>query len=307
MLPPLVDSFPPTNYFKSTPAHWQLTLADLTVAPSPREIAARTLSAASVKRTLRLFDEYGLAVVTDALGCDECADALRAELIADRGGSSTAAHRPREYIIERARRDHFQLNPFAEPSVSRIAVDLGLQAAPDWSRARGFLAQLIPARSSLTEIAAIVTHAGAKEQYFHADTLHRPSHARMVSVFVALQNVTDEMGPLHVKPYTHRYDFERRGAHYPTDGMRVLLPKGAMVLMDSRTVHRGSQHRGDPSASAAVDDSRAVFYVSWADPRNASAGGAQYLPEGATYAMLPEVCACRSTKRAFRCEIRRVV
>lgn len=220
-----------------------------TVRPSDAERADGKLRAKTLRSVRDALQTYGAAVVHNVLSAD-AADALRADLLAgDEPGVSTRRRlhrRSSDMIISSGRRRHWHLDPFTDRNVSSVMVALGLQRDAATGTARGLLGQLVTPRSSLVEIAAIVVHARARAQNFHPDTHAPPRHAtearcvRMVSCFVALQDITAEMGPLELLPGSHAH--KTTPDEYDATSVKVLLPKGAVVLMDSRTIHRGGAH-----------------------------------------------------------------
>ena len=76
----------------------------------------------------------------------------------------------------------------------------------------------------------------------------------VLSIFVALVDVTYNQGPLQVWPGSHRYDLNGL-AHerhmvgdYPHElGVRVAVPKGSVVMYTSRLSHRGLANTTDRS------------------------------------------------------------
>ncbi|CAE8635890.1 unnamed protein product [Polarella glacialis] len=206
---------------------------NLTVRPSEAEAHERRLSADSLRRVSQALEQPG----------------------------------PQTFVLESDRREHILLNPFSEVNVTRALVQLGVQCGEGVG---GFLAQLVPCGSSLTELAAIVVRRGAEEQDYHPDTARRVDDARSFTAFVALQKTTSDMGPLWVRPRSH--------VCWGEEALRLPLPVGAMVLMDSRLWHRGGEH--------AAGGARAVFYLSWAEP---PATPSQQLPGGTTFALRPEL------------------
>ena len=96
----------------------------------------------------------------------------------------------------------------------------------------------------VTEYSCIVSWPGARGQPWHSDTPYNTKHARMLSVGVALQDVTEEMGPLEAVPGTHR----SKKRVPPSKTCRKLCRRmtcgaGDVVAWDSSAVHRGSSNR----------------------------------------------------------------
>mmetsp|Transcript_1409 Transcript_1409/g.4783 ORF Transcript_1409/g.4783 Transcript_1409/m.4783 type:complete len:379 (-) Transcript_1409:72-1208(-) len=238
----------------------QLRKENVTIRPSGDEKMLGRLSGENLHRVDEALRDWGVAVLEGALSAD-AATALRSELLQAKRG-----RRPEIFVLEDEKRQHVLLNPFVERNVSEALRELGLQCGS----AGGFLGQLIKCGSSLTEMAAIIVRRGASEQDYHPDTARRADDVKSITAFVALQRTTADMGPLWVRPRSHLC--------WTTRALRLSLPRGALVLMDSRLWHRGGEHVAGPA--------RAVMYVTWAEP--ASDAGV-HLPGGTTFALSPEL------------------
>ena len=113
--------------------------------------------------------------------------------------------------------------------------------------------------AALCELSCIISEGGAQPQPAHADTPvleveaktehHRmlaQNGARLLSVFVALGNISPSMGPTVMWPATHKTDVHKEVHERGKDTLRnatgVLmdLNSGNAVLMDSRLWHCGS-------------------------------------------------------------------
>jgi ectoine hydroxylase-related dioxygenase (phytanoyl-CoA dioxygenase family) len=137
----------------------------------------------------------------------------------------------------------------------------------------------------LVELSVLLTLPGAAEQKIHSDIAHGEllddpitSAPGLASVFVALQDVTLDMGPTHVIPYTHTKEYhinifnakeaietkEECGidstpplAYSPSgdvmftaaqvlDGA-LLCSQGDSYVMDSRCAHLGGANKSNSS------------------------------------------------------------
>ena len=174
-----------------------------------------------------------------------------------------------------------------------------------------FLQHHLGSKSRLVELSCLLSHPGAKGQPPHSDSTSRSldscSPAHLISVFVPLVDVTEEMGPLEVWPRTHsivqllpnslsllrsntiqtggfREFFSEAEEQQNTDDLPksplsnisltsvcATVPKGHAVCMDSRLYHRGSTNSSDKT--------RPVFYFTFASEEGE-------LPEGSTYSLL---------------------
>ena len=144
----------------------------------------------------------------------------------------------------------------------------------------------VGAAANLCELSVISSDPGAEAQPTHCDTSYQGAAAdvaigRLVSVFVALQDITAEMGPTQVWPRTHgreehsllslqpKSDFPAVLRDRPTE--LALLRTGDALLMDSRLWHRGGANKSRSRRSLLV-----LSFVS-------SEGGR---PAGSTYSLL---------------------
>eukprot|EP01064_Diplonema_japonicum_P017735 TRINITY_DN2602_c0_g1_i2.p2 TRINITY_DN2602_c0_g1~~TRINITY_DN2602_c0_g1_i2.p2 ORF type:complete len:1103 (+),score=152.76 TRINITY_DN2602_c0_g1_i2:132-3311(+) len=159
----------------------------------------------------------------------------------------------------------------------------------------------------LVELSCLVSRPGAMEQPAHSDsiarTLEATSCAHLVSCFVPLVDVTEDMGPLEVWPRTHsiiqllnnsisllassdgnqHQEFmsekeqlaatEKKPITSPLvfKSNKMTVPKGSVVMMDSRCYHRGSANMSKKI--------RPVFYFTFASEQGD-------LPEGSTYSLI---------------------
>ena len=130
------------------------------------------------------------------------------------------------------------------------------------------LSALVGEDSVLTELSTMTSFPHAGEQRRHPDTNYDGYEEEQIfeipklySIYVALADVDEDMAALDVWPGTHlnyhfseyrqyRDDFEERllnGELARTEGpplmapaIRFAVPRGTMVIFDSRTMHRGS-------------------------------------------------------------------
>ena len=147
-------------------------------------------------------------------------------------------------------------------------------------------------RAECCECSCIVSEGGARAQAAHCDTLPvegREDSARLITLFVALQDIEASMGPTLVWPRTHTPSFhEALGEEGPLllrsmPAFGLTLDAGDAVLMDSRVWHSGGANTSGRR--------RCVLVCSFAAP------GA--FPEGSTYSMLPQLIG-KHTLRSLR-------
>ncbi|CAE7233343.1 unnamed protein product [Symbiodinium natans] len=98
----------------------------------------------------------------------------------------------------------------------------------------------------LVELGAVVACPGAPPQPWHADVdFDDGGGARILQAFVALQDVSENMGPTEVLVGSHTRDFHRswqqagqRSDHLARQSL--TLDAGALAILDGHVVHRGA-------------------------------------------------------------------
>lgn len=116
------------------------------------------------------------------------------------------------------------------------------------------------------ELAAVVTHPGSHRQIIHSD-LPFQKVAPLYVVFLALQDVTPEMGPTSFLLKTHSNDnysgsdISNKNAILAAADCRLsCLKKGDAVVFDARILHCGN-------ANSSKDKPRALFNFSFRNPK----------------------------------------
>lgn len=230
---------------------------------SPRSLDDVTAGAEEVERGRRLARSEGVVVVPALVSGDRlvaCREHVVRALESAPDGMLGRIHAPR------LRHDlPLELDSPAGDVLREVVAAL----AP-------LLVDLVGAEGRLVEFSSLTSRPGAVAQVKHPDsTIGDDGTARLVTVFVSLEEVTEESGPLGVWPGTHRSRFFedealREQVLDRRRELRVTGPAGTAVVMDSRTWHRGRGNRSDRP--------RPVFYFSLL-----SAGER---PSGPTYTML---------------------
>jgi ectoine hydroxylase-related dioxygenase (phytanoyl-CoA dioxygenase family) len=163
-------------------------------------------------------------------------------------------------------------NPCIDTALYEVLVD---------SPVAGIMTQLLTDQAVLYELSTLISDPGSQRQVVHPDTPYGASTDSDVPVlytcFIALQDITLDMGPTTWLPRTHN-----KASHIkfyddaePADGSETvkdtllrttpsqlgMLPKGACAVYDSRVLHCGTANQStDPTKS------RALFYFSFKNP-----------------------------------------
>ncbi|KAL7486382.1 hypothetical protein ACHAW6_011974 [Cyclotella cf. meneghiniana] len=128
--------------------------------------------------------------------------------------------------------------------------------------------RLVTPRGEFYELAAVVTDPGSRRQTIHPDLPWKPI-APLYVVFVALQDVTAEMGPtcFLVGTQTEEVDGmfncgsveEKDRVVRDSEGRLAMLNKGDCVVFDARTLHCGNANESMQT--------RALFNFSFRNPQ----------------------------------------
>ena len=108
-----------------------------------------------------------------------------------------------------------------------------------------FLSEQVGANALLYELSVIISDSGSRAQQFHSDTqiLGRSSEkdALLITIFVALQDVNEDMGPTLLYPRTHTRRFhELYFGKKNSNATAQLAALGSVPAQTSMTLRRGS-------------------------------------------------------------------
>ena len=110
--------------------------------------------------------------------------------------------------------------------------------------------QVLGEDPELFELSALISDRGAPRQPVHPDTGFTPQTA-LLTAFVALQEVTPDLGPTFFLAGTHTRAAHERFNGEPGEKLQLLrssprrigtLPAGAATLFDSRLLHGGGEN-----------------------------------------------------------------
>ena len=218
--------------------------------------------------TQRLSDERGRVALSTALGTETGASAM-----------ANAAGSEREEAFEGSNRRWDLRLPTDAPVVRTALSEL---LAPEAALGGALDTLAGGSEAQLWELAAIVSAPGAAPQVVHADTVWQPTPL-LFTAFIALQDISREMGPTRFIPRTHGIEapHEALAKHGDATGLAAspgappppsrvgTLTAGEAAVYDGRLLHCGGANRSDRL--------RMLFYVT---VRAASAAGCDVSGDG---------------------------
>ena len=124
----------------------------------------------------------------------------------------------------------------------------------------------------LVECSTFISFPKSKSQPWHRDTDNYKNDSKLISIGVALDDISPDMGPLEVFRGTNNNDLDivdvvkQVGYNYN----RMNCTKGSIIMWDSTVFHRGGANKSNKQ--------RPVFYFSFM-------GNNGNKPKGATYSL----------------------
>lgn len=262
----------------------QKTTAAATPSSSSSSLSSATIKAQG-KELAKVLQQRGVVRVDQVLS-DETADQLRAFLYQLRHESESlvaAGTIPpiRRFADVLLRRNRCDMPVPLGPDIVTRALDEILLQSPAGEMVRNLLTD----GAVLYELSCLMSDPGSQRQVVHPDTPYSTQFDDPVlyTCFVALQDITIDMGPTTWLPGTHTLEMheafqdettphapgvttESRKDHLLRTRPSVLgvLPKGSCGVYDSRLLHCGGANRSDTS--------RALFYFSFKNPTMGTVG-----------------------------------
>lgn len=254
--------------------------AHIATTLSAEEKASGELAPATAERAYLQFEENGLVAFEGALPAAEVA-AMRAFV------NDEAFHAPGFPVASGIKNPALRFYPLltlaqAQPLLGRITRLL-----------RPLFDAVVGADAALCELGVIVADPGSAGQCAHVDTAPRwddfatgggeQQPGALISVFVALGDVSFDQGAFEAWPGSHRNYFNVDAtftAHHEEDGVRFAAPAGTIYAYTSSLVHRG---RGND-----FHKRRANFMFSVVRRHTSGARQHYTMPRGSTWALLKE-------------------
>ncbi|CAE7770997.1 trt7 [Symbiodinium pilosum] len=228
------------------------------------------------------LEQHGCGLVRDVLSPDLCKrlqalvddhleaaqSAISAESDADRRQNLLQQH----FGTVRDRQHRWDLKLPLSETVEE-AVRQAVQAL------RCLLYGTVQADGVLVELSCLITDPGAPRQNVHVDTGGwKTACAPLLTVFIALQDISPEMGPTILFPGTHDDPYLQQwlsimpGAERSPEqfggGQHATCQQGSAVLMNSRLLHCGGSNLPAESGGSR----RRLFYMTWQKPGNTNHG-----------------------------------
>jgi hypothetical protein len=140
------------------------------------------------------------------------------------------------------------------------------------------------------DFSSLVADPGCKHQPLHRDIPFRQLPP-LFTVFVALQDVQEDMGPTVLVPASHRLSIAEHKWVDPNLYRRALLRKGDCIVMDARTWHFGSANNsggtsiadGAGAARGEIGRRQVLFYFSLRNPAHADYATDENFPRGSIF------------------------
>uniref|UniRef100_A0A7S2TLU8 Phytanoyl-CoA dioxygenase n=1 Tax=Lotharella oceanica TaxID=641309 RepID=A0A7S2TLU8_9EUKA len=140
--------------------------------------------------------------------------------------------------------------------------------------------------ATLVEFGVITSHPGAEAQDIHSDVEFDGDARCVFTTFVALQDISEDMGPTNIWPGTHQAFFcefykprmlgPRDPYYWKNKPKLMTVNAGDAVLMDTRVMHCGGANSSKRE--------RMLFHFSFE-----TSGVDKNAPSGFTYNLVPEL------------------
>lgn len=236
---------------------------------------ARSPAQRMAVKQAKVMKKEGVMRIDNALDSDTC-DRLRAHVLeqqrlADVATAKDAAVSEEYYGVENRRKHRCDLLLSLVPSRdgdADVTTDVLQQTLGASGTLRALYEELVTAEGELYEFAAVITDPGSDRQQVHPDLPHR-KEAPLYVIFLALQDISEAMGPTTFLLGTHTAKERAKFDNYQTKddllanakGRLALLSKGDAVLFDARILHCGNANEEQGGST------RAMFNFSFRNPK----------------------------------------
>ena len=199
--------------------------------------------------------------------CDECLNRINEDLRAADHDDETAMYDCNGFGKVHSRHSRFDIYLHNDGVYHKALRDMLCRGS---TLADLFSVLFSDQQAAFHELAALISDPGSTRQPIHPDSKYSPN-AVLYTCFIALQDVTDAMGPTWFLPSTHtqeaheRHNSDDEKAAFLTtcEYRKALLKKGDVVIMDSRTLHCGGPNVSERSR-------RVLMYFTLRNPQHSS-------------------------------------
>ncbi|KAL7427609.1 hypothetical protein ACHAXM_000914 [Skeletonema potamos] len=155
--------------------------------------------------------------------------------------------------------------PLGTDPIVTTALNESLRKSP----VGGIISSILGDEAILHEFSCLMSDVGSQRQVIHPDTPFIDGKGPVLyTCFIALQDVTLDMGPTTWLPRTHTKEAHAafKDVYCKDELVKTqpavlgLLPKGSCGIFDSRLLHCGTANRSNEGKS------RALFYFSFKNP-----------------------------------------
>jgi len=238
-------------------------LLAISVPVLAKEASNGTLAPSTMDQMSARMERWGVVVLRSVLPAQACDD-IANYILEGPEGILNPTYEFKEVAESSLRKDY----PLPIDTVSIIFFDRVMKLVGLVLKAK------LSEDASLVEFSSLTTFPNARQQDLHPDAqMETMDQARIYTVFVYLTDVEDDRAALDVQPGTHtHFQFmlpSEIDMLVSTPLVRCSVPKGSIVIMDSRLFHRGNANHANKT--------RAAFYFSFAEPGPA--------PDGPTYSL----------------------
>jgi len=223
----------------------------------------------------KIMKKHGVMRIDSALDEDMCDQmlqhVLRQKELADKATSENLDLSKAFYGVENRRKNRCDLLLSLVPNEDDerdITLDVLQHVLGADGTLRQIYEELVGNDGELYEFATVITNPGSDRQQIHPDLPFR-KEAPLYVIFLALQDVTEAMGPTTFLLGTHTQK-ERSKFDNPqtkddqlenAEGRLALLKKGDAVLFDARILHCGNANEEEGGST------RAMFNFSFRNPK----------------------------------------
>lgn len=242
-------------------------------ASSDKRTPAQRLAAQQRK----LIDKEGVLRIDGALDgatCDRFREyVLKQQRLADEETAKNVDVSTEYYGVENRRKNRCDLllslvaDENADEADRSVIPDVLSKILGAEGTLRPIYDELVGPEGEFYEFACVITDKGSDRQQIHPDLPFR-SKSPLYVIFLALQDVTKEMGPTTfllgtqtLEERTKFDDYNQKDEQLANANARLaLLKKGDAVLFDARTLHCGNANNAESGST------RAMFNFSFRNP-----------------------------------------